>query len=83
MLEENIKPSTSWDNSLGPGLNYLAKIRVKYDASCLKQDKITFNHETIVNIYIVYEINLWPYNQDNTTVFKDSLFDAVELTKNV
>ena len=83
MLEKRLIISTSWDNSLGPGLNYIPKIRVKYDASCLEQDKITFNHETIVNIYIVYEINLWTYNRDNTTVFKDSLFDAVKLTKNV
>ena len=33
------------------------KTRVEFNGSCLKQDKIAYNHETIVNIYIVYEIN--------------------------
>ena len=34
---------------------YVTKTRVKLNGSCLKQDKITFNHGTIVNIYIAYE----------------------------
>ena len=33
------------------------KIRVKFNGSCLKQDKITYAYGKIVNIYIVYEIN--------------------------
>ena len=34
-----------------------SKIRVKLNGSCLIQDKITYTHGKIVNIYIVYEIN--------------------------
>ena len=31
-----------------PSLDYLgAKIRVKFSGSCLKQDKITYNHKKI------------------------------------
>ena len=42
---------------LNPLLDYVGtKIRVKFRKDCLKQEKITFNHEKIVNIYIVYEI---------------------------
>ena len=47
------------DNSLAPTLDYVGnKIKVKFDGSCLKQDKITFTHGTIVNIYIVYELTI-------------------------
>ena len=59
------------------------KIRVKFSESCLKQDKITYTHGKIVNIYIVYEIN----KKDNTIIsdptLKNWLFGAVTLTKNV
>ena len=38
-------------------LDYVStKVRVKFNGDCLKQEKITFNHGKIINIYIVYEI---------------------------
>ena len=53
--------------------------------SCLKQDKITFNHGKILNIYIVYEIiriaNINSDRNSNLTV-QNALFGAVSLTKN-
>ena len=59
------------------------KIRVRFSGSLLKQDKITYTHGKIVNIYIVYEIN----KKDNTITsdptLENSLFGAVTLTKNV
>ena len=49
----------------------------------LKQDKGTYTHGTIVNIYIVYEIN----KEDNTIIsdpiLENCLFGAVNLTKHV
>ena len=58
------------------------KIRVRFSGSCLKQDKSTYTHGKIVNIYIVYEIN----KKDNTTssdpTLENCLFGAVTLTKN-
>ena len=50
--------TTSYGNTmLSPRPNYVGtKARVKFNESFLKQDKITFDHGTIVNIYIVYEI---------------------------
>ena len=49
---EAIKPPATSDNSLTPSINYYnaSKIRVKFTGSCLKQDKVTFNHRKVVNI---------------------------------
>ena len=62
---------------------YGTKIKVKFNGICLKQDKITYTHGKIVNIYIVYEIN----KKDNTITsdptLENCLFGAVTLTKNV
>ena len=48
----------------------------------MKENKFTYTHDTIVNIYIVYEIN----KKDNTTrsdpTLENCLFGAVTLTKN-
>ena len=55
---ESIKPPTTSDNSLTPTINYYygTKTRVKFTGSCLKQQKISYTHEKVVNIYIVYEL---------------------------
>ena len=46
------------NNSITPKLSYYgSKLRVKFNGSCLKQDKITYTHEAIANIFIVYEIS--------------------------
>ena len=51
---ETIKPPSTSDNSLTPGVSYYdTKMRVKFTRSCLKQPKISCTHGTIVNIYIV------------------------------
>ena len=41
---------------------------MKYDGGCLEQEKITFHHRNIVNVYIVYEKEFWP--NDLGTDFK-------------
>ena len=56
------------------------KARLQSRGSCLKQDKITFNHGKIVNIYIVYEIDKI-YTKTHPTLVK-CLFGAVSITKN-
>ena len=56
------------------------KIRVKFRGDCLKQEKITFNHGKIVNIYIVYEIER-SVNIRSYPTLENCLFGAVELTK--
>ena len=52
------------------------KTRVKFDWDCLKQDKITFTHGKIVNIYVVYEINLWNYVDISDPTLGNSLLRA-------
>ena len=83
MSNESIKTSSAPNNFLTPSLNYSGtRIRVKFSGSCLKQDKVTYTHGKIVNIYIVYEIN----KKDNTIIsdptLENCLFGAVTLTKN-
>ena len=86
MSNESIKPPTTSDNSLTPILNYYGtKTKVSFDMSCLKQDKVTFNHGKIVKIYIVYEIirtaNINGNRNNNLTV-QNALFGEVSFTKN-
>ena len=52
--DERINSIASSNYSITTSLYYLgAKIRVKLNGSCLKQDKITYTHGKIVNIGIV------------------------------
>ena len=61
-------------------LPYGTKARVKFSGSCLRQDTATYNHGTIVNIYIVYEISK-SYNISSYPTLANCLFGAVTLTK--
>ena len=57
LSDESIKPLTTSNKMLNPSLDFVGtKARVKFNGDCLKQEKITFNHGKIVNIYIIYEI---------------------------
>ena len=62
-------------------LHIRVKTKKKFDGTYLKQDKITFTHGNIVNIYIVYEIDLWDCGYDHYPVLENSLF-TVKLIKN-
>ena len=78
---ESIKPPTISDNSLTPALNYYGtKIRVKFTGSCLKQSKISYTHEKVLNIYIVYELGA-SSSYINDPTLKNCLFGPVTLTK--
>ena len=83
LCHKSVKSSAIPNNSLTPALNYIdVKTRVKFDGSCFKQDKIIFTYGNIVNIYIVYEINLFHFEYDDHHVLKKSLIGPVKLTKN-
>ena len=82
LYAESIKPPRASDNSLTPKLNYYGtKTRVKHTGSCLQQSKISYTHNTIVNIYIVYELDA-SSSHNNDPTLKSCLFGAVTLTKN-
>ena len=60
LSDERSKPHATFNNSLSPAINRInIKLQVKIDGSCLKQEKVAFAHNKVVNIHIVYEINLW------------------------
>ena len=84
MSNESITPPSAPNNFLSPSLNYLGtKIRITFSGSCLKQDKITYTHGKIVNIYIVYEINKKDNPITSDPTLKNCLFGAVTPSKNV
>ena len=51
---------------------YRTKTRVEFNESYLKQDKITYTHGKIVNIYVVYELT--GSNPNNNDQYSKSLF---------
>ena len=57
-------------------IKYCLQTRAKFNESCLKQDKITYTHRTIVNIYIVYELTPNVNNFDFT--LENCLFEAIK-----
>ena len=78
---ESIKTPGTSDSSLSPGMLFSGtKLQVKCDGSCLKQEKKI--NITMVNLHIVYEINLRPYNIGTDFTLGNSLLEAVKLTKN-
>ena len=58
LSDKTIKPPATSDNSLSRLINYLDnKIRLKFNGGCLKQqNKLTYTHGALGNIYIVYEL---------------------------
>ena len=67
----NQAPSLAYDN---------VRIKLKFVGALLKQDKITYNHGPIVNIYIVYRLRL---RITSDIALENCLFGAVKLTKNI
>ena len=78
----SLKISDASNNSLASAINHIkTKLQVKFDESCLKQQKVIFTHKKVLNNYIVYKINLWPYKEAVGFKSKNSLFEAGKLTK--
>ena len=83
LSHESIKPSDASDNSLAPSINdNNTKLRVRFGGSCLKQERVAYKYKYVVDIYFVYEINLWSYIQDGYCLLGNSLFGAANVTKN-
>ena len=83
MTDERLDSITASNHNITPELSfYGTKTKVEFNGSCLKQDKVTYPHEKIVNIYIVYEISK-NYSISSYPTLENCLFGAVSLTKNV
>ena len=64
-----------------PGIIYNnARIKVEFNGNFLKQNKTTYSHGPIVNIYVVYKLASKTINSNVT--LENCLFGAVKLTKN-
>ena len=50
--------------------------RVEIRESCLKQEKITFTPNSVVNLFIVYELDRWSEDLNADFTLKDCLFGA-------
>ena len=72
----------STNNSLAPKLFLILSVGIalKFEGSCLKQNKTSFSHRT-VNLFTVYELNTW--SRDLSIDFKldEYLFGSIKLTK--
>ena len=80
MSDEEIKSFTVSGISTAPSLTYIGDgMRVKFEGDCLKQDKVTYSHGAIINIFIVYK--LFGAVTNSGATFCDYLFFAVTLTK--
>ena len=83
LSDERINSITTSNYSITPELSHYGnKARVTFSGICLMQDKVTYNHVTIVNIYIVYEISK-NYNISSYPTSENWLLGAVSLTKYV
>ena len=81
MSDESIKPLSRSNKRLNLSLNYVcAKTRVEIKGDYFKQDKISFDHGKVGNIYIVYKINR-NMNISSYPTLETCLFGAVKLTK--
>ena len=82
MSDERINSITASNYSITPKLIYYgSKIRVKFNGSCLKQDKATYSHRTKAYIYITYEISK-NCNISSYPTLENCLFGAASLIKN-
>ena len=81
LSNEKISSVTTSNSNQALGLAYdNVRIKLKFVGAFLRQDKITYNHGPIVNIYIVYRLS--PSITSDITL-ENCLFGAVKLTKNL
>ena len=85
MSSKTIKPLTTTNNSLNLWIDYFNNLKfwVKYQGSCLETIVKPYTpNSKIINLYIVYEIQLWPFQNSGKLATKNSLFGTVKLAKN-
>ena len=81
MSNEKIGSTKTSNYDQSPRLVYdNAKIKLNCSGYLFKQDKITYSHRPIVNIYVVYR--LAPKTNNSNVTLENCLFGAVNTTKN-
>ena len=59
-----------------------SRIRLELKGSCLKQGKVVFTPNIVINLFIAYELDRWSRDLNTDFTLKDCLFGAVKITKN-
>ena len=59
-----------------------SRVRLQFTGSCLKEDKAPFTPNSLVDLYIFYELNICSQDLNAEFTLKDCLFWAAKLTKN-
>ena len=57
-------------------------VRLEFQESCLKQDKVTFTLNNVVDLFTAYELDTCLRGLNTDFTLKNCLFGAVKLTKN-
>ena len=78
--EKIISTATSTDKSDTKTVCDNARIKIKLNGDLLRQNQITYKHEPVVNIYIVYETT--PDTKTSNIALENCLFGTVKLIKN-
>ena len=82
MSDKKINSIETSNHSTTPNLSDSGtKTKVDFKGSCLKQDTVTFNHGTIIDIYLVYEISK-NFTISRYPTLENCFFGAVSLTEN-
>ena len=72
---KKIKPPITSSNSLFPKIQlHNSKNRKEFKGRYLKQQKVTFTTNNVVNLFIVYESDRWSKDSDANFTLKDCLF---------
>ena len=58
-----------------------ARIKLSFNPNLVKQDKVTYNHGPVVNIYVVYKLNPFANTGSVTLDTLNCLFGAVKFKK--
>ena len=77
--EKIIHTVASTDKSTTKTIYDNARIKVRFNGDLLRQNQATYNHGTIVNIYIVYETT--SDTKTSNITLENCLFGAIKLTK--
>ena len=75
LAQEKIKPPTTLDNSPAPKLKWMHNLKtaVEFEGSCYEQDKTTFAHKSVVNRFIVYDLDMWSKDLNKDFTLGDCL----------
>ena len=81
MPNEKNSTTTTSNSKFDANLIYNnARIKVTFNVDFLKQDKVTYSHGQIVNIYTVYKLT--PDTKDSSITLENSLFGSIKITQN-